>query len=76
VSLEILASTSTWEKCTLLLGDCLLGLVSTLLCAKFYLMVKVFLLNNIAKDCFEFSSLVEKGLPGYFLCTCAWCFFL
>jgi hypothetical protein len=30
--------------------------------------VKVFLLKNIAKDLVGFSSLVEKGFPGYFLC--------
>jgi hypothetical protein len=30
--------------------------------------VKVFLLRNIAKDLAGFSSLVEKGFPGYFLC--------
>jgi hypothetical protein len=34
------------------------------------------LLKNIAKDLVGFSSLVEKGFPGYFLCSCAWCFFL
>jgi hypothetical protein len=33
--------------------------------------VKVFLLKNIAKDLVGFSSLVEKGFPGYFLCYCA-----
>jgi len=31
--------------------------------------VKVFLLKNIAKDLAEFSSLVEKGFPGYILCS-------
>jgi hypothetical protein len=30
--------------------------------------VKVFLLKNITKDLAGFSSLVEKGFPGYFLC--------
>jgi hypothetical protein len=30
--------------------------------------VKVFLLKNIAKDLARFSTLVEKGFPGYFLC--------
>jgi hypothetical protein len=29
--------------------------------------VKVFLLKNISKDLAGFSSLVEKGFPGYFL---------
>jgi hypothetical protein len=29
--------------------------------------VKVFLLKTIAKDLAGFSSLVEKGFPGYFL---------
>jgi hypothetical protein len=32
----------------------------------------VFLLKNIPKDLAGFSSLVEKGFPGYFLCSCAW----
>ena len=32
-------------------------------------MVKVFLLKNIAKDLVGFSSLVEKGFPGYILCS-------
>ena len=32
-------------------------------------MVKIFLLKNIAKDLAGFSSLVEKGFPGYFLCV-------
>jgi hypothetical protein len=40
------------------------------------MVVKAFLLNIIAKDLDGFSSLVEKGFPGYFLCSCAWCFFL
>jgi hypothetical protein len=37
---------------------------------------EVFLLKNIAKDLAGFSSLVEKGFPGYILCSCAWIFFL
>ena len=70
VSLEISASTPSWEKCTPLLGASLLE------CARFFLVVKVFLLKNIEKDLAGFSSFVEKGFPGYFLCSCAWCFFL
>ena len=31
-------------------------------------MVKVFLLKNVAKDLAGFSSLVEKGFLGQFLC--------
>ena len=50
--------------------------LSTLLCAKSFWWWKVFLLKNIAKDLVGFSSLVEKGFPRYFLCSCAWCFFL
>jgi hypothetical protein len=38
--------------------------------------VKVFLLKNIEKDLDGFSSLVENGFLGYFLCSCARCFFL
>jgi hypothetical protein len=38
--------------------------LSTLLCARSFLEVKVFLLKNIAKDLAGFSSLVEKGFPG------------
>jgi hypothetical protein len=75
VGLEILASTFTWEKCAPLLGASLLGFEHPL-CARSFLVVKVFLLNNIANDLAGFSSLVEKGFPGYFLCSCAWCFFL
>jgi hypothetical protein len=63
VSLVISASTSSWEKCTPLLGASLIGFASTLLCARFLLVVKVFLLKNIAKDLVGFSSLVEKGFP-------------
>jgi hypothetical protein len=33
-------------------------------------------LEEYIKGVAGFSSLVEKGFPGYFLCTCAWCFFL
>jgi hypothetical protein len=33
-------------------------------------------LEEYSKGLVGFSSLVEKGFPGYFLCTCAWCFFL
>jgi hypothetical protein len=32
-------------------------------------------LEEYSKGLVGFSSLVEKGFPGYFLCTCAWCFF-
>jgi hypothetical protein len=32
-------------------------------------------LEEYSKGLAGFSSLVEKGFPGYFLCTCAWCFF-
>jgi hypothetical protein len=31
-----------------------------------FILVEVFLLKNIAKDLAGFSSLVEKGFPGYF----------
>jgi hypothetical protein len=37
--------------------------LSTLLCARYFLEVKVFLLKNIAKDLVGFSSLAEKGFP-------------
>jgi hypothetical protein len=30
-------------------------------------------LEEYSKGLAGFSSLVEKGFPGYFLCTCAWC---
>jgi hypothetical protein len=33
-------------------------------------------LEEYSKGLVGFSSLVEKGSPGYFLCTCAWCFLL
>jgi len=33
-------------------------------------------LKEYSKGLAGFSSLVEKGFPGYFLCTCAWYFFL
>jgi hypothetical protein len=33
-------------------------------------------LEKYSKGLARFSSLVEKGFPKYFLCTCAWCFFL
>jgi len=33
-------------------------------------------LEKYSKGLAGFSSLVEKGFPGYFLCTCAWIFFL
>jgi hypothetical protein len=33
-------------------------------------------IEEYSKGLAEFSSLVEKGFPGYFLCTCAWCFLL
>jgi hypothetical protein len=36
----------------------------------------VFLLKNITKDLAGFSSLVEKGFPGYFLCSCCMVFLL
>ena len=75
MSLEISASTSTWEKCAPLLGASLVGFEHSLVCYVL-LVVKVFLLKNIAKDLAVFSSLVERGFPGYFLCFCAWCFFL
>jgi hypothetical protein len=47
--------------------SCVLGLV---------MVWEVFLLKNIDKGLVGFSSLVEKGFPGYFLCSCAWLFFL
>jgi hypothetical protein len=33
-------------------------------------------LKEYSEGLVGFSSLVEKGFPGYFLCTCARCFFL
>jgi hypothetical protein len=33
-------------------------------------------LEEYSKGLDGFSSLVEKGFLGYFLSTCAWCFFL
>jgi hypothetical protein len=33
-------------------------------------------LEEYSKGLVGFSSLVEKGFPGYFLCSCAWLFFL
>jgi hypothetical protein len=59
VSLEILANTCSWEKCTPLLGASLLGFVSTLLCAGF-MVWKVFLLNNITKYWLGFLPLLRR----------------
>jgi hypothetical protein len=75
VSLEISANTCSWEKCAPLLGTSILGFVSTLLCARFYGGGGLSL-EEYSKGLVGFSSLVEKGFPVYFLCTCTWCFFL
>jgi hypothetical protein len=49
---------------------------STLLCARFGDGVGGLSLEEYKKGLAGFSSLVEKGFPGYFLCSCAWLFFL
>jgi hypothetical protein len=62
VSLEISASTPSWEKCTPLLGASLLGFDHPLVCV--FLVVNLFLFKNIENDLVGFSSLVEKGFQG------------
>jgi hypothetical protein len=60
VSLEISASTCSWEKCAPLLGTSLLGFVRIdLLCARF-MVWEVFLLKNIAKDWLGFLPLLRR----------------
>jgi hypothetical protein len=49
---------------------------STLLCAKFGDGMGGLSLEENSKGLVGFSSLVEKGFPRYFLCSCAWLFFL
>jgi hypothetical protein len=49
---------------------------NTLLCARFGDSVGGLSLEEYRKGLVGFSSLVEKGFPGHFLCTCAWIFFL
>ena len=71
--LEISASTLLGKSCAPLLGA---RVLCTLLCARIFLVVKEFLLNIIEKDLVGFFSLIEKGFPGYILCTFSWCFFL
>jgi hypothetical protein len=46
------------------------------LCAIFGDGVGGLYLGEYKKGLDGFSSLVEKGFPGYFLCSCAWLFFL
>ena len=76
MSLEISASTPSWEKCAPLLGARFIGFEEPSRVLRSFLVVKVFLLNNIVKDLAGFSSLVEKGFPRYILSSCAWFFFL
>jgi hypothetical protein len=33
-------------------------------------------LEEYSKGLAGFSSILEKGFPGYLLCTCAWYFYL
>jgi hypothetical protein len=59
-----------------LLGAIVIGFEAPSYVLRYFLVVKVFLLKNIANDLVGFCSLVEKGFPGYILCSYAWCFFL
>ena len=49
---------------------------NTLLCARFGDGVRGISLDEYNKGLDGFSSLVEKGFLGYFLCSCAWLFLL
>ena len=49
---------------------------NTLLCASFGDGVGGISLEEYRKGLAGFSSLVKKGFPGYFLCTCACILFL
>jgi hypothetical protein len=46
------------------------------LCARFGDGVGGLSLEEYNKGLAGFSSLIEKGFPGYFLFSCAWLFFL
>jgi hypothetical protein len=60
MSLEISASTLLWEKCAPLLGAKVLGFEAPSCVLGFILVVKVFLLKNVAKDLAGFVKFISS----------------